>query len=1358
MAQTHSEFLSAFQRRPVQLEGVDRLRADCLMLGQGPGPLEVVVCQAEERPTSTVMREAWRKRQQNRNVPLIIVALYDGKAAVCGAQGEEPPVYLDVDQQVIERVCETALNRPSRHAAFRFLYSVLPQIDTAMPGIRNEGFLTLHELQHGVWQRPDFPAASRQAGEALGKRSVELLKSLDFRVNALDDYTYVLLSQAHRRAVAVLLLDDESPDLATSRFANQSPVSYALAVAEREGLPYVVLVTENTLRLHPVKDGVGVAQRGRTETYVEVNLDLLPAEKAGYLWLLFSAPALADGGTFDQILLRARDHATHVGTRLRQRIYEDVIPKLAMAIWDARGITEPTVEDRSQTYQMAMLALFRLLFIAYAEDKDLLPYRTNEAYRRRSLKAQAQEMLQIRQQRRDIGTGTSYWDEIRNLWRAVDEGRPEWGIPEYDGHLFTGDPEVSPIGAVLETLSLANATFVPVLQYLLVDFAPAEGFEGPVDFSALGVREFGTIYEGLLENDIAIAEQDLTIKRVGDQDVYWPVEKATRRNAEVKVHKGEAYLHTASGARKATGSYYTKDFAVQHLLDHALEPALKAHLERLDQMDDDAAAEVFFDFRVADISMGSGHFLVAAVDRIERHLSQYLAGRSLPAVREELARLRASALKALGAAAEAVTIEETQLLRRQIARRCVYGVDINVQAVQLARVSLWIHTFVPGLALSFLDHNLVEGNSLVGIATIEEAREELNRYAPNLFTTTAESLLGAAREPLERLAHITDADAREVDSARRALREAQEAIAPTRALFDVLTAARMDADLATGLTLGVGDDVLSNWHDDPEQVLGSDELDAARQATKNLLPFHFPIAFPEVFLRDNGGGFDCILGNPPWEKPHVEDKNFWGRHFPGYFSLSQREREAYRDKLESQRPDLVAELAQERATDDAFRSYLDACLQFIFGSGHMDLYQAFAWRFWQLIAAEGSIGVVLPRQIMMASPAEHLRRLWAEKGVYHDLTFLLNRQQWVFDDAHPQYTIALMALRKTPPTPEAALPLRGPYSSLASYEQAMQHPPVQFAVNEVLNWTTNASLPLLPDEEGGEVFVQLRAAPRLDAKDGDWRARPLQGDLNATTGKPLMDLDSSGCPRGFWPVYKGESFDIWQPDTGTYYAWANPKVVVPHLQDRRVRGGGNSKSPFSEFDKKVLRDVDTLPSKHARIALRDVTNRTNQRTVIAALVPPRVILVHTAPYLLWPSGNEMWEAYLLGVLCSRCLDWCSRRFVELHLTFGIFNALPVPRPGADNALRQRVVQLAGRLASPDERFAEWAEKVGVEWGPLGDVEKDDMICELDAVVAHLYGLSERQLTHIFETFHEGWDYHTRLRAVLKHFNSQSAPT
>ncbi len=249
----------------------------------------------------------------------------------------------------------------------------------------------------------------------------------------------------------------------------------------------------------------------------------------------------------------------------------------------------------------------------------------------------------------------------------------------------------------------------------------------------------------------------------------------------------------------------------------------------------------------------------------------------------------------------------------------------------------------------------------------------------------------------------------------------------------------------------------------------------------------------------------------------------------------------------------------------------------------------------------------------------------------------------------------------------------------------------------------------------------------------------------------MMSFESKD---GYWPVYKGASFDLWNPDKGAPYAWAKPAPVLEWLQKKRLRSAKSRRdSAHKEFSLDHLQDQSTLPAYRPRIAFRDVARATDQRTIIACLLPPEVFVVHNAPYFLWHRGDEKDEAFLLGVLCSIPLDWYARRFVETHVTYFVINPFPIPRPGRDDPLWQRTVEIAGRLACPDDRFAAWAKAVGVDCGPLAKDEKQDLIHQLDALVAHCYGLTDHQLAHIFETFHEGWDYGDRLEAVLTHFRN-----
>ncbi|MYI65523.1 MAG: hypothetical protein F4107_06240, partial [Gemmatimonadetes bacterium] len=315
---------------------------------------------------------------------------------------------------------------------------------------------------------------------------------------------------------------------------------------------------------------------------------------------------------------------------------------------------------------------------------------------------------------------------------------------------------------------------------------------------------------------------------------------------------------------------------MEHLLDRTLEPALEEHLRRLDRLPDREAGRRFFEFRVADIAMGSGHFLVGAVDRIERRLANYLAARPLPDVREELARLRRTAEHELGPDWSEDGIEDTQLLRRQVARRCIFGVDLNPMAVELARLSLWIHTFVPGLPLSLLDHNLIQGNSLVGIASFEEASELFQTESGDLFAFVASDQLGAIREPLERLAQLTDANDREIKEARELYADMRRTIGPKQELFTLLAASRTNSNIRAA----IADGRVATWLNDPGDIFLAQLMDQGQAELRGLDVLHFALAFPQVFLGWRNG-FDVILGNPPWEKPMVEEHAFWARHFPG---------------------------------------------------------------------------------------------------------------------------------------------------------------------------------------------------------------------------------------------------------------------------------------------------------------------------------------------------------------------------------------------------------------------------------------------------------------------------------------------
>ena len=830
-----------------------------LFLGAGDSPLQVAVFACTRKPGRPELRDLWTKRHRGGVAPVAIVALWgDARASLCTHTGVEQAELEDFEASQAERICRAALAAPDRHSALRLLAATLGQLESAVPGLRNAGLFAMHELEHGVPARTDWTTATAAARPLLALRGRPLVERLGFKVDQLPGPASVLLAGGTRRvAVAVFLERPDQIEPAATLFDQLSPVSYALAKADEYNLDYVIVSAGTTLRIYPVKPGVGTGRRGRTETYVELDLALLRDEQAGYLHLLASADALHSEGSFVSILNASREFAVGLGERLRDRVYEEVVPGFAAALVKARHLRNPSTEKLAETYEMALLVLFRLLFVAYAEDKELLPLHSSESYRQHSLKHLALRLQREREQNAEYGRGAHYWSEVTQLWRAIDKGNPAWSVPAYNGGLFS--EESTPAAKALAALELPDTEFARPLRALLLDES-GEGVVGPIDFRSLGVREFGTIYEGLLEQDLAVAEHDLTVeKKTG---AYVPA----RKGGVVVVPEGRVYLHNASGARKASGAFYTKDFAVEHLLEHALDPALDDHLARVAaHYDDREKSERFFDFHVADIAMGSGHFLVAAIDHIERKLSGFLAKFPLAGVRNELERLRTSAKEALGDDYRGDVIEDTQLLRRQIARRCVFGVDLNPLSVELARLSIWIHTFVPGLPLSFLDQNLVVGNSLVGIATLDEAGE-LMGATDDLFGLSADALLGKTKEPLAKLGRLADADAAELKEAKRLHRQARELIRPTEELFTILAASRVDLESRTpeekkakrqNRSIAAAEVVVEMAPRERERL-----LKRANTALAGLNALHFPVAFPQVFLGERPG-FDVILGNPP---------------------------------------------------------------------------------------------------------------------------------------------------------------------------------------------------------------------------------------------------------------------------------------------------------------------------------------------------------------------------------------------------------------------------------------------------------------------------------------------------------------
>ena len=426
---------------------------DRILFGNGDNALEVAIASATRpgQPKAEDLRALFKKRQANRPAPVLLVVTYTGPgdqplAAVVGTIGDPAPVTgLSVDR--VARICAAALAEPDRHAAARAAERLLAGLkDQLSPGLVNSGLFASHELRTGVPARPDWEPARRAALPLLGLNGLPLIHALGYETAPRGSAALLLTHNGHSRAVAVLLDETEVFDRPSARFGAVSPIAHGLTVAAREELPWLVVLRGTQIRLYPARPDVGVGRKGQAETYTELDLALLSEEEAAYLTLLFAPSALDPGGTAGQILAASENFAVGLGERLRERIYDDVVPGLALAI--AARMRPHSDADLTEAYHRTLL--------------DSVPAAVPRL-RGRPRAAPIWPQPPVRQARhQDAGTrlrrhpdlvfdvhATSLWDDMLTVWAAVDEGNAGWDVPAYNGGLFSRDPSSNPSGAAL---------------------------------------------------------------------------------------------------------------------------------------------------------------------------------------------------------------------------------------------------------------------------------------------------------------------------------------------------------------------------------------------------------------------------------------------------------------------------------------------------------------------------------------------------------------------------------------------------------------------------------------------------------------------------------------------------------------------------------------------------------------------------------------------------------------------------------------------------------------------------------------------------------------------------------------------
>lgn len=1301
-----------------------KIETDQIHVGNDDGDLAIEIGSARWLGAESPPREDLSKLHKDRagrGINPVVVVVYTNNQAWIFGPNPQAAVVGPIANDHAVRLLQSALNEPSGLDARRNLnqsFEAIAATSTggqdgdALRGVGNAGLFATHELRHGVRTRSDWNAAVARSKEMLGLRKTELIKRLGYSLEDVGGNASLLKSSGENsRAVAVILLDNESFDGQSNRFA-VSPVAFGLQVADRKEVSWLMLLRKDAIRLYPARLDLGVGRKGLAETFFELNLAVADDSTAGFLSLIFSADALTESGSCYEILRSSSQYAVGLGARLRDKVYGEIVPQLSLAVagqLPRLGVPMDR-EGLNRAYQITLRIFFRMLFQAYADDRKLLPYGENDDYTKNAIKSFAKKLID-REALDFDDESSSYWDDLIQVWRAIDTGSKRFGIPAYNGGLFSSDEDIQPDGALIERLRLTDDIVGPVLRALLIDVAD-DGTVGPIDFRSLSVREFGTIYEGLLESNLGLADTDLVLD---DNDTWIPAPKKAKLEPGRSARKGTVYFHDTSGARKGTGSYFTPSFVVEHLLERSLDPALDAHLERvktvLEAGDQVGAADLFFDFKVADLAMGSAHFLTAAIDHIEQRMAGFLDTHPIPGVTNELRRLEEAAKEKLGE--NATVPEPSSLLRRQIARRCIYGLDINPVSVELARVSIWIHTFVRGLPMSSLDHTLVCANSLTGIGTVDEA---INVLVPGrtsaqttIFDQSIEDALTKSRDILSEVAKAAELDSKESRAASHASLKARKGAEEAKLLFDAAVLMRIGRG---GLIAG----------DSPEKIARLAATPQAQAVLEPLQPAHMPLLFPEVFQRERGG-FDVLIGNPPWEEVGVKEHKWWSQRFAGIRSLSGPEYRKWLTKTRRDRPDLVSEYELEVEAGNIYRHALTSGPFPGIDSGSIDLYKAFAWRFVQCLRSRtGHLGVVMPRTLFASTGSHEWRKFALYSGRFTSLFPLQNTNGWVFDSVHPQYTVVLLTWENG----NSDMHLLASVAASIDELESLQEDRTSFVGvknSEIQRFTEELALPLLLAKEDLDVMRTLTQAPPLNAM--------LANEGRLRVGVPMAKLKSAGVHEGSSPsrvdILKGGSFYLWNPALRS----AEYSIAPSKIPDTRRK------------------EILASPV----IAFRQIARGTDSRTFICCLLPPNTVTTDGAPIIDAEGLGALKQAFLLGVMSSYIFDWYMRRWVEVNVNQWLLRPAPIPTPVDGCRSFSRVVEIAARLAAIDDRFSKWAKVVGVKIGSVRNDERADLEAELDALVAHLYGLTREHVEHIFKTFHRGWDYAPRLTKVLTYFDS-----
>jgi hypothetical protein len=1035
--------------------------------------------------------------------------------------------------------------------------------------------------------------------------AVPLLRALGFEhLSTVEHGEAVILgtARAGSRPVALLV----APWAARLQPLWRLAVSHAI----RRSAAWSLLFNGTHLRI--VDAGRPYARR-----FVEFDIDLMLDDERvfGAFWLLAHVSAFEENvscrqGRLQSIVDASQRHAIGVSRSLRVGVLSASAEVLGALINANRSRSGRT--PVGETFEQALTIVYRMLFLLFAEARGLVPlwHRTyRDSYSFESLRAVAE----------GAHGAAGLWDALRAMARLAHAGcrAGDLRVTAFNGRLFA--PARTPLA---ERRGLDDEAARRAILALSTRPAIDRAGRDRIAYRDLGVEQLGAVYETLLDYEPRIQSRD----------------GGRQQPSAVSVS-----LVAGSAVRKSTGSFYTPQPIAHYLIRRTLGPLVQ-----------DAAPDRILRLRILDPAMGSGAFLVSAC--------RYLAD----AYEAALIRTGACAGGDLGDA-------ERVAIRRTIAERCVYGVDVNPMAVQLARLSLWLATLASDRPLTFLDHHLQTGDSLVGAwlsnlrhaPTSRKAQRIDDQPSLPLFDDGdfADALRAALpiRFSLENVGGDTLDQVRAKEQALAVLTGRNALLSKWKRVADLWCApwfAGSDRPVPASAFRSLADVILSGDSTLAPRVADAYLAESARVAEVHH-PFHWELEFPEVFFAADGsrlphGGFDAVIGNPPWDMIRADAG-----------STHQR--------------------AESRtAATRLLRFTRDAGVYRAQSNGHANRYQLFVERSIALTRHGGRMGLVVPSGLVSDHGSSSLRQHLFDRCDVDAIVGFDNHKGVFPIHRSTRFVLVTAARGAATRTIACRLGEQDPASlETVGEEPAATCPWFPIRLSPVFLKRISGVDLAIPDLRSVVDLAILERAATLFAplgNDRGWGAS-FGRELNATD-----DRDCFGPAGAGLPVVEGKQIEPFRTDLASA-RWS----IRP--QDARTR-------------------LDPARYQRPRLAYRDVASATNRLTLIAAILPAGCVSTHTV-FCLRARFPLRTQYFLCGLFNSFIVNYFARLRVTTHVTTGIVEGLFVPGAVERPRAFREISMLARRLSlGPDPVAA----------------------ARLQGLAASLYQVSVREFEHVLATF------------------------